>query len=119
VLLLLFTYFSFHIIRYLGDLCGDPSANIIKLPNISASIPQLDDCIKELRVKGYDIPLYPHDPSDENETQIKARYSKVLGSAVNPVLRQGNSDRHAAPVVKADAQKNPSTMLKHWSKASR
>ena len=145
-------------LAYLGDLCTKPEANVIKLPNISASVsyqiarcgtcsivfvassfnaislklqfflsckysftklPQLNDCIKELRVKGYDVPLYVSDPKTDEEKDIKERYARVLGSAVNPVLRKGNSDRHAAPVVKADAQKNPSRLMKVWSKASR
>lgn len=106
-------------LKYLGDLCLSPEANIIKLPNISASIPQLEDCIKELRVKGYNVPLYPHEPASDEEKEIKARYAKVLGSAVNPVLRKGNSDRHVAPVVKRDAKKNPNKLMKLWSKASR
>lgn len=179
-------------LAYLGDLCTSPDVNIIKLPNISASVsddlhesmvsvhacmylhvergatlrqipiftlvynqlfrvpfyshihcgrqialcifislsihscvvygqqlPQLIDCIKELRVKGFDVPLYVADPKTDEEKDIMARYAKVLGSAVNPVLRKGNSDRHVAPVVKADAQKNPSRLMKMWSKASR
>ena len=82
-------------------------------------LPQLNDCINELRVKGYDVPLYISDPKTDEEKYVKERYARVLGSAVNPVLRKGNSDRHAAPVVKADAQKNPSRLMKVWSKASR
>jgi isocitrate dehydrogenase len=108
-------------LEYLGELCktSDKTVSIIKLPNISASVPQLHSCITELRVKGYDVPLYTQEPSDDLEREIKARYAKVLGSAVNPVIRQGNSDRHASPVVKADAQKYPSRLMKLWSKASR
>lgn len=79
----------------------------------------MTDCIKELRVKGFDVPLYIADPKTDEEKDIKARYAKVLGSAVNPVLRKGNSDRRPSPVVKADAQKNPSRLMKVWSKASR
>ena len=106
-------------LSFLGDLCEkSPEADIVKLPNISASIPQLEACIQELRSKGYDVPLYPMEPHDEEECAIQAKYSKVLGSAVNPVLRQGNSDRRAAAPVKAYAQKHPHR-LGIWSKASR
>uniref|UniRef100_A0A7S2KDV6 Isocitrate dehydrogenase (NADP(+)) n=1 Tax=Leptocylindrus danicus TaxID=163516 RepID=A0A7S2KDV6_9STRA len=105
-------------LAYLGELCKTPEANVIKLPNISASIPQLEACIKELRDKGYDVPLYPREPEDEEEEEIKERYAKVLGSAVNPVLREGNSDRRVAAPVKAYAQKNPHKMG-IWSKASK
>jgi len=91
----------------LGELCKSPDANIIKLPNISASEPQLNEAIKELQEKGYDIPKYPAEPQNEEEVEIKARYSKVLGSAVNPVLREGNSDRRAAPPVKQYARDFP------------
>ena len=106
-------------LAYLGELCQTPDPVIIKLPNISASVPQLQACIQELRVKGFDVPLYPDEPADDKEREIKERYAKVLGSAVNPVIRQGNSDRHASSVVKLDAQKNPSQEMKLWSKASR
>jgi len=105
-------------LAFLGDLCKTPEANIVKLPNVSASIPQLEACIKELRSKGYDVPLYPMEPKDADEQEIQKRYSKVLGSAVNPVLREGNSDRRVAAPVKAYAQKNPHR-LGIWSKASR
>ncbi|MGB7251198.1 MAG: NADP-dependent isocitrate dehydrogenase, partial [Phormidesmis sp.] len=91
----------------LGELAKSPEANIIKLPNISASIPQLTAAIKELRAKGYDIPDYPAEPKNEAEAAIKQRYAKVLGSAVNPVLREGNSDRRVAAAVKQYAQKHP------------
>ncbi|MEO1506728.1 MAG: NADP-dependent isocitrate dehydrogenase [Cyanobacteria bacterium J06633_23] len=91
----------------LGELAKTPEANIIKLPNISASVPQLLAAIKELQEKGYAVPDYPANPKDENETAIKARYAKVLGSAVNPVLREGNSDRRVATAVKQYAQNNP------------
>ncbi|MEA5466210.1 NADP-dependent isocitrate dehydrogenase [Leptothoe sp. PORK10 BA2] len=91
----------------LGDLAKTPAANIIKLPNISASVPQLLAAIKELQGKGYAIPDYPAEPKTEAEATIKARYAKVLGSAVNPVLREGNSDRRVAAAVKQYAQKNP------------
>ncbi len=94
----------------LGDLAKDPDANIIKLPNISASIPQLKEAIKELRYKGYALPEYPDEPSNANEEQIKARYDKIKGSAVNPVLREGNSDRRAPKPIKNYAKKNPHTM---------
>ena len=91
----------------LGSLAKTPEAYIIKLPNISASIPQLTAAIEELQEKGYDIPDYPDAPKDEAEAAIKTRYSKVLGSAVNPVLREGNSDRRVAAAVKHYAQKHP------------
>jgi len=94
----------------LGELAKTPAANIIKLPNISASIPQLKAAIKELQGQGYDIPDYPEDPKNDAEKEIKARYSKALGSAVNPVLREGNSDRRAADAVKQYAKKNPHRM---------
>merc|ERR1712079_798546 len=89
----------------LGELAKTPDGNIIKLPNISASIPQLLECIAELQAKGYDVPNYPANPQNAEEEAIKATYSKVLGSAVNPVLREGNSDRRAAPPVKENAKK--------------
>ena len=98
----------------LGDLVKTPEANVIKLPNISASIPQLAAAIKELREKGYDVPEYPEEATTEEEKKIQERYAKVLGSAVNPVLREGNSDRRAAASVKAFAQKNPHRMMKDW-----
>ncbi len=94
----------------LGELAKTPEANIIKLPNISASIPQLTAAIKELQSQGYNIPNYPADPQNEAEAAIKARYAKVLGSAVNPVLREGNSDRRVAAAVKQYAQKHPHPM---------
>ena len=94
----------------LGDLVQAPGANIIKLPNISASIPQLKAAIKELQTSGYDIPDYPEDPANDGEQAIKARYARVLGSAVNPVLREGNSDRRVAAPVKAYAKKHPHSM---------
>jgi isocitrate dehydrogenase len=105
-------------LAYLGELAKTPEANIIKLPNISAPLNQLQDCIAELRAKGFDVPLYPHEPKDDNDREIQATYAKVMGSAVNPVLREGNSDRRVAPPVKAYAQKNPHRMGL-WSKASR
>ncbi len=94
----------------LGELCLTPDANIIKLPNISASIPQLTAAIKELQAHGYDVPDYPDEPQTDDEKDIRARYAKVLGSAVNPVLREGNSDRRVAAPVKDYAQKNPHSM---------
>jgi isocitrate dehydrogenase len=94
----------------LGELTLKPEANIIKLPNISASLPQLKAAIKELQSQGYNVPDYPEDPKTDAEKEIKARYGKVLGSAVNPVLREGNSDRRAAASVKQYARKNPHKM---------
>ena len=94
----------------LGLLAKTPQANIIKLPNISASVPQLKATIKELQEKGYALPDYPEEPKNENEKQIKATYDKVKGSAVNPVLREGNSDRRAPKAVKNYAKKNPHRM---------
>lgn len=101
----------------LGALCTKPEANIIKLPNISASVPQLITAIKELQDQGYAVPDYPADPKTEAEKNTKARYAKVLGSAVNPVLREGNSDRRVAAPVKAYAKKHPHSMGK-WSATS-
>lgn len=97
-------------LRELGELTLKPEANIIKLPNISASLPQLKAAIKELQAQGYNVPDYPEDPKTDVEKEIKARYGKVLGSAVNPVLREGNSDRRAAASVKQYARKNPHRM---------
>ena len=94
----------------LGELAKTPAANIIKLPNISASIPQLLAAIRELQAQGYDIPDYPEEPAGEAEAAIKARYAKVLGSAVNPVLREGNSDRRVAAPVKEYAKAHPHSM---------
>jgi isocitrate dehydrogenase len=91
----------------LGDLAKTPAANIIKLPNVSASIPQLKDAIKELQAHGYDVPDYPEAPKDDAEKAIQARYAKCLGSAVNPVLREGNSDRRSPPAVKNFSKKHP------------
>ena len=102
----------------LGDLTQDPEANIIKLPNISASIPQLREAIAELREHGYNVPEYPDEPRNDDEKEILSRYAKVLGSAVNPVLREGNSDRRAPLAVKNYARKNPHSMG-YWSPASR
>ena len=102
----------------LGELTLKPEANIIKLPNVSASLPQLKTAIKELQSQGYKIPDYPEDPKTDAEKEIKARYGKVLGSAVNPVLREGNSDRRAAVSVKQFARKHPHRMGK-WAADSR
>ncbi len=94
----------------LGELAKTPDANIIKLPNISASVPQLKAAVKELQDQGYDIPDYPDDPQDDAEREARARYDRVKGSAVNPVLREGNSDRRAPLSVKSYAQKHPHSM---------
>ncbi|MGV3759508.1 MAG: NADP-dependent isocitrate dehydrogenase, partial [Actinomycetota bacterium] len=94
----------------LGELAQKPEANIIKLPNISASIPQLKAAVKELQEKGYDLPDYPDEPSTDEEREVRARYDRVKGSAVNPVLREGNSDRRAPASVKAYARKHPHSM---------
>ena len=102
----------------LGELAQTPEANIIKLPNISASVPQLRAAIEELQGKGYDIPDYRSEPADDEQREIRARYDRVKGSAVNPVLRQGNSDRRAAPAVKEYARKHPHSMGE-WSSESK
>ncbi len=102
----------------LGRLTHEPDTNIIKLPNISASVPQLKAAVNELRAKGFMIPEYPENPHTDAELHLASRYAKLLGSAVNPVLREGNSDRRAPPAVKRYAQKNPHSMGK-WSAASR
>ena len=102
----------------LGELAKTPEANIIKLPNISASIPQLKAAIKELKGQGYNIPEYPEEPKNDSEKEIKARYAKVLGSAVNPVLREGNSDRRAPKAVKNYAKAHPHSMGA-WSSDSK
>ncbi|MEO9275771.1 NADP-dependent isocitrate dehydrogenase [Marinomonas sp. 5E14-1] len=104
-------------LQFLGDLTASPEANIVKLPNISASLPQLNAAIKELNAQGYGLPEYPENPTTNEEKDIQARYAKVLGSAVNPVLRQGNSDRRAPAAVKGFARKNPHSMGK-WKKTS-
>ena len=103
----------------LGGLVKLPQTNIIKLPNISASIPQLKAAIKELQEKGYSIPDYPEEPKTNAEKDLQARYAKVLGSAVNPVLREGNSDRRAAASVKMFARKNPHRLMKEWPQESK
>ncbi|MBU2677123.1 MAG: NADP-dependent isocitrate dehydrogenase, partial [Gammaproteobacteria bacterium] len=102
----------------LGRLTQFSDTNIIKLPNISASVPQLNAAIDELQSKGFKIPDFPEEPETDKEADINKRYSKVLGSAVNPVLREGNSDRRAPAAVKRYAQKHPHSMEK-WSQASR
>ncbi len=98
----------------LGKIVKTPDANVIKLPNISASIPQLSATIKELQSKGYDIPDYPEEPKNDEEKELQKRFAKNLGSAVNPVLREGNSDRRPAAAVKNFAKKNPHKMMKPW-----
>ena len=107
---------------YLGELARlvkQPQANVIKQPNISASIPQLQEAIKELQEKGFKIPAYPEAPENEAEKGLQARFAKVLGSAVNPVLREGNSDRRAAASVKRFGRKNPHRMMKPWPAESK
>ena len=105
-------------LSFLGDLAKTPNANIIKLPNISASVPQLTSAIKELQSKGYSLPNYPEDPINDEEKNIKSVYDKIKGSAVNPVLREGNSDRRAPKAVKNYAKKNPHQMG-DWSASSK
>ena len=102
----------------LGELAKEPDGNIIKLPNISASVPQLKAAIEELQGKGYDIPDYPDEPSNAEQRDVRSRYDKVKGSAVNPVLRQGNSDRRAPASVKQYARQHPHPMGE-WSSDSR
>ena len=102
----------------LGTLASQPEANIIKLPNISASLPQLREAIKELRSLGFDVPLYPTDPATDEDRDVQARYDRIKGSAVNPVLREGNSDRRAPSSVKEYARNNPHDMGE-WSKNSK
>ena len=102
----------------LGKLTLKADANISKLPNISASVAQLKSAIKELQDKGYKVPDYPENPQDDKEKDIRARYNKCIGSAVNPVLREGNSDRRAPRAVKEYARKHPHSMA-DWSQASR
>ncbi len=102
----------------LGELTRDPLANIIKLPNISASVPQMQAAIKELQGKNYELPDYPEEPNNDKEREIKARYDQIKGSAVNPVLREGNSDRRAPLAVKAYAREHPHSMGK-WSADSK
>ncbi|MFD2918056.1 NADP-dependent isocitrate dehydrogenase [Psychroserpens luteus] len=106
------------VLAELGELVKSPDANIIKLPNISASVPQLKDAITELQEHGYGLPDYPDEPSNDDEKAIKTRYDKIKGSAVNPVLREGNSDRRAPKAVKNFAKMNPHSMGA-WSKDSK
>merc|ERR1719469_1349755 len=106
------------VLEQLGKTCQGGEANIIKLPNISASVPQLKECIKELQSAGYALPEFPENPQTEKEKGIKARYSKALGSSVNPVLREGNSDRRAAVPVKEYAFRYPHSMGK-WAPDSK
>ena len=108
-------------LAWLGELAKTPEGNIIKLPNISASVPQLLACIAELQGQGYKIPDYNPNPKTDQEKEVKARYAKVLGSAVNPVLREGNSDRRCARPVKEMAMKQVkrSPAMKPWSKENR
>ena len=105
-------------LAFLGNMANQPEANIVKLPNISASIPQLQAAIKELQANGYNVPEYPAEPKTDQEKEIKTRYAKILGSAVNPVLREGNSDRRVADPVKEYARKNPHSMGT-WTKDSK
>src|ERR1700735_4157866 len=102
----------------LGELAKTPEANIIKLPNISASVPQLKAAISELQDQGYAVPDYPDNPSSDEEREVRARYDRVKGSAVNPVLREGNSDRRAPASVKEYARNHPHSMG-GWSSESR
>ena len=102
----------------LGQLALTPEANIIKLPNVSASVPQLKAAVKELQEQGYDLPDYPENPQSAEDNEIRARYDKVKGSAVNPVLREGNSDRRAPASVKAYAKAHPHRMGA-WSSDSK
>jgi isocitrate dehydrogenase len=102
-----------------GKLCLDPAANIVKLPNISASIPQLKGAIQELQDKGYHIPDYPDEPKTDQEREVQQRYSRVLGSAVNPVLREGNSDRRSSNSVRENGKRNPHRMMRDWPKGSK
>ena len=105
-------------LAHLGEIAKTPDANIIKLPNISASVPQLSEAIEELQAQGYNLPNYPSNPKTDEEKQIKLRYDSIKGSAVNPVLREGNSDRRAPKAVKNYAKKNPHKMGA-WSKDSK
>ena len=102
-----------------GELCLDPVANIVKLPNISASIPQLKSAIKELQDKGFDIPDYPDEPTTDKERQLHQRFSRVLGSAVNPVIREGNSDRRSSTSVREHGKRNPHRMMQDWPEVSK
>ena len=104
-------------LKFLGELTLQEDANIVKLPNISASLPQLSVCIAELQSQGFNVPNYPEVANSDEDKDVQARYAKILGSAVNPVLRQGNSDRRAPSAVKASARKNPHSMGV-WNKSS-
>ena len=106
-------------LRMCGELCLEPSANLVKLPNISASIPQLKAAITELQAKGYDVPDYPDEPANDAEREVQVRYSRVLGSAVNPVIREGNSDRRSSTAVKEHGQRNPHRMMQDWPEVSK
>ena len=106
-------------LRMCGELCLEPSANLVKLPNISASIPQLKGAIRELQEKGYDVPDYPDQPGSDEERQVQARYARVLGSAVNPVIREGNSDRRSSTAVKEHGKRNPHRMMQDWPQVSK
>ena len=106
-------------LRMCGELCLEPSANLVKLPNISASIPQLKGAIRELQDKGYAVPDYPDQPASDAERQIQARYARVLGSAVNPVIREGNSDRRSSTAVKEHGKRNPHRMMQQWPEVSK
>ena len=106
-------------LRMCGELCLEPSANLVKLPNISASIPQLKTAIAELQAKGYDVPDYPDAPATDEQRQVQVRYSRVLGSAVNPVIREGNSDRRSSTAVKEHGQRNPHRMMQDWPEVSK
>ena len=106
-------------LNILGELTEDSAANIIKLPNISASIPQLKGAIKELQDKGYDVPDYPDNPATDEERRSQTGYGRVLGSAVNPVLRQGNSDRRSSNSVKEHGKRNPHRMMQDWPEVSK
>ncbi len=102
-----------------GQLCLDPAANIIKLPNISASIPQLKGAIQELQDQGYNIPDYPDQITNDQDRKLQQRFSKVLGSAVNPVLREGNSDRRSSASVRQHGKRNPHQMMRDWPEVSK
>ncbi len=106
-------------LKMCGDLCLESSANLVKLPNISASIPQLKSAIAELQAKGYDVPDYPDEARNDADREIQVRYSRVLGSAVNPVIREGNSDRRSSTAVKEHGKRNPHRMMQDWPEISR
>ena len=106
-------------LRMCGELCLESTANLVKLPNISASIPQLKSAIAELQAKGYDVPDYPDEPATDEERDVQVRYSRVLGSAVNPVIREGNSDRRSSTAVKEHGKRNPHRMMQDWPEVSK